>query len=211
MKKVFTLLMIVGMTLISFASNKHKIVIDKMQDDTRVVEAKGTKIGGFTSTKLLFIGLQTWTSPNDTTFVVITNVIENSNFPLGAMNNAIMLIKTMDDEVIELNSVLSENNSQKVSLGNPTITISRWKNRINTIYNSNSVNVSKNINYWYITPDIIEKLKGGVKKVKIQFQNGIYEKEFKKDEIGHVLYESYLVEIEHVNNTTIVDNFKNGF
>ena len=60
---------------------------------------------------------------------------------------------------------------------------------------------------------MIEKLKVGVKKIKIQYLKGVYEKEFKKDEIGKILYDSFLSEIKHINGDKNKD-FKqndNGF
>ena len=193
-----------------FASNaqNRKIVIDKIDNDVRIIEAQGTMIGGFTATKILFIGLQTWVTQQDTTFVIVTNV--NTSSRLGAFDDAIMLIKTMDDEVLELYSITSDNNIKNISYGNPTVTTTRYKNIITSTYNSNSVDVSRNINYWYVTPEIIEKLKVGIKKIKIQFENGVYEKEFKKDKIGKILYDSYLTELKQISIDKNKD-FKNDF
>ena len=193
-----------------FASNaqNRNIVIDKIDNDVRIIEAQGTMIGGFTATKILFIGLQTWVTQQDTTFVIVTNV--NTSSRLGAFDDAIMLIKTMDDEVLELYSITSDNNIKNISYDNPTVTTTRYKNIITSTYNSNSVDVSRNINYWYVTPEIIEKLKVGIKKIKIQFENGVYEKEFKKDKIGKILYDSYLTELKQISIDKNKD-FKNDF
>lgn len=193
MKKLLCYLMLLMNVFASNAQNR-KIVIDKIDNDVRIIEAQGTMIGGFTATKILFIGLQTWVTQQDTTFVIVTNV--NTSSRLGAFDDAIMLIKTMDDEVLELYSITSDNNIKNISYGNPTVTTTRYKNIITSTYNSNSVDVSRNINYWYVTPEIIEKLKVGIKKIKIQFENGVYEKEFKKDKIGKILYDSYLTELK---------------
>ena len=116
----------------------------------------------------------------------------------------------MDDEVLELYSITSDNNIKNISYDNPTVTTTRYKNIITSTYNSNSVDVSRNINYWYVTPEIIEKLKVGIKKIKIQFENGVYEKEFKKDKIGKILYDSYLTELKQISIDKNKD-FKNDF
>lgn len=171
MKKLLCYLMLLMNVFASNAQNR-KIVIDKIDNDVRIIEAQGTMIGGFTATKILFIGLQTWVTQQDTTFVIVTNV--NTSSRLGAFDDVIMLIKTMDDEVLELYSITSDNNIKNISYGNPTVTTTRYKNIITSTYNSNSVDVSRNINYWYVTPEIIEKLKVGNKKIKIQFENGVY-------------------------------------
>lgn len=207
MKKLLCYLMLLMSVFASNAQNR-KIIIDKIDNDVRIIEAQGTMIGGFTVTKILFIGLQTWVTQQDTTFVIVTNV--NTSSRLGAFDDAIMLIKTMDDEVLELYSITSDNNIKNISYGNPTVTTTRYKNIITSTYNSNSVDVSRNINYWYVTPEIIEKLKVGIKKIKIQFENGVYEKEFKKDKIGKILYDSYLTELKQISIDKNKD-FKNDF
>ena len=207
MKKLLCYLMLLMSVFASNAQNR-KIVIDKIDNDVRIIEAQGTMISGFTATKILFIGLQTWVTQQDTTFVIVTNV--NTSSRLGAFDDAIMLIKTMDDEVLELYSITSDNNIKNISYGNPTVTTTRYKNIITSTYNSNSVDVSRNINYWYVTPEIIEKLKVGIKKIKIQFENGVYEKEFKKDKIGKILYDSYLTELKQISIDKNKD-FKNDF
>lgn len=207
MKKLLCYLMLLMSVFASNAQNR-KIVIDKIDNDVRIIEAQGTMIGGFTATKILFIGLQTWVTQQDTTFVIVTNV--NTSSRLGAFDDAIMLIKTIDDEVLELYSITSDNNIKNISYGNPTVTTTRYKNIITSTYNSNSVDVSRNINYWYVTPEIIEKLKVGIKKIKIQFENGVYEKEFKKDKIGKILYDSYLTELKQISIDKNKD-FKNDF
>lgn len=207
MKKLLCYLMLLMSVFASNAQNR-KIVIDKIDNDVRINEAQGTMIGGFTATKILFIGLQTWVTQQDTTFVIVTNV--NTSSRLGAFDDAIMLIKTMDDEALELYSITSDNNIKNISYGNPTVTTTRYKNIITSTYNSNSVDVSRNINYWYVTPEIIEKLKVGIKKIKIQFENGVYEKEFKKDKIGKILYDSYLTELKQISIDKNKD-FKNDF
>ena len=207
MKKLLCYLMLLMSVFASNAQNRN-IVIDKIDNDVRIIEAQGTMIGGFTATKILFIGLQTWVTQQDTTFVIVTNV--NTSSRLGAFDDAIMLIKTMDDEVLELYSITSDNNIKNISYGNPTVTTTRYKNIITSTYNSNSVDVSRNINYWYVTPEIIEKLKVGIKKIKIQFENGVYEKEFKKDKICKILYDSYLTELKQISINKNKD-FKNDF
>lgn len=207
MKKLLCYLMLLMSVFASNAQNR-KIVIDKIDNDVRIIEAQGTMIGGFTATKILFIRLQTWVTQQDTTFVIVTNV--NTSSRLGAFDDAIMLIKTIDDEVLELYSITSDNNIKNISYGNPTVTTTRYKNIITSTYNSNSVDVSRNINYWYVTPEIIEKLKVGIKKIKIQFENGVYEKEFKKDKIGKILYDSYLTELKQISIDKNKD-FKNDF
>ena len=139
---------------------------------------------------------------------MLTNL--NTLYSIGAFDNAIMLIKTMNDEVLELHCITSDNNFTKFQYANPTITTTIYGNRITSTYNSNSVDIMRSINYWSITPSMIEKLKVGVKKIKIQYKDGIYEKEFKKDKIGKVIYDSFLTEINYIKidkNKKFKENF----
>ena len=198
------------MTLTTAHSQNRQIVVDKVNDNVRIIEAQGTCIGGFTATKLLFIAMQTYVSPQDTVHKIITNV--NTSHPLGAFDDAIMLIRTMNDEVIELHSANSNNNVKTIQYGLPTITTTRTKNLTTTTYNSNATDVCRNINYWNISVENINKLKSGVKKIKIKSKWGkdLYEKEFEKDKIGTILYDGYLSELKQMakdKNQDFKDNF----
>lgn len=210
MKKYLLVIIMIFTCIVNVNAQDRKIVVDKQKDSIRTIEALGTCVRKFTDSKILNIGLQTWISPNDTSFCVVTNV--NYAYPLGAFDNARMLVKLMDDEVIEFHSVTSDYSETTLQYAKPSITTTVWKNRITSTYNSNSVNVTRNINYWHITPDIINKLKKGVKKIKIEFTNGNYEKEFNKDKIGNIIYESYLSELNYIQmEHKKVDTFKSNF
>lgn len=210
MKKYLLIIVMLIVSICNVNSQTRKIVVDKQKDSVRTIEALGTCVRKFTDTKILNIALQTWITPNDTSFCVITNV--NCSYPLGAFDNARMLVKLMDDEVIELYSVTSDYSDVTLQYARPTITTTVWKNRITSTYNSNSVNVTRNINYWHITPDIINKFRKGVKKIKIEFTQSNYEKEFNKDKIGNILYESYISELDYIKKEyKKVDNFKSNF
>ena len=104
MKKYLLIFVMLIATITNVNAQTRKIVVDKHVDSVRTIEALGTCVRKFTDSKILNIGLQTWISPNDTSFCVITNV--NSSYPLGVFNNARMLVKLMDDEVIELHSCI---------------------------------------------------------------------------------------------------------
>lgn len=49
------------------------------------------------------------------------------------------------------------------------------------------------------SPEIIQKLRNGVKQVKVTFRKGMYEREYEKDEIGKIIYDSYLSELKRIN------------
>ena len=144
MKKYFLVIVLLVLSILNVNAQSRKIVLDEQKDSVRTIEAFGTCVCKFTDTKILNISLQTWVAPNDTSFCIITNV--NCLKPLGAFDNARMLVKLMNNEVIELYSVTSDYNVVKTQYARPTVTTSIWRNRITSTYNSNSVNITRNIN-----------------------------------------------------------------
>ena len=186
----------------------RQIVFDKEIDGVRQIEIEGECVRSFTDTKILNISLQCWINKTDTIFVVLTNV--NAAVELGAKDNAVMLLKTANDNVIELRSATSETNTVKVQVGQPNVSISWWRNFATVRYNDNKSNISRNINYWPIDPATIQLLSVGVKKIRIQFSKGNYDKEWKKDKVGHILTECHKNLVEYLHNTqvkSIYDNF----
>lgn len=208
-EKIFLLLLLITHISYSYSQNRN-IIIDQTNTNERFIEAQGKTIRKFTDTKILNIALQLKIKQNDTTFYINTNV--NTLVPLQSFDEALCLIKLSDGEIIELKSIKANNNVTEVKYGNPTVTTTQYKNRVHTTYNNNSVNVVRNINYWPIKPNIIEKFKKGVIKIKIQFKNANYERNFKKDEIGTMIYDSYLSILKYIhtyNNAN--DKFRENF
>ena len=78
MKKYLLIFVMLIATITNVNAQTRKIVVDKQVDSVRTIEALGICVRKFTDSKILNIGLQTWISPNDTSFCVITNV--NSSY-----------------------------------------------------------------------------------------------------------------------------------
>ena len=171
---------------------KHEI-----RDKVRFIEAQETCFRGSTVTKMLFIAMQTYASPLDTVIKIITNVrtfckSESFAMPLIEFNKAIMVIETVDNEIITLYSTSA---ADYIEL-RPSMAY--------TIY--------RNLHYWNISVENINKLKSGVKKIKIKSEcgKGLYEKEFEKDKIGTILYDGYLSELKQMAKDKNQD-FKGNF
>lgn len=209
MKKIITFIMFITVSMCMYMhAENRKVVVDEIQHGVHVVEPLGTKIGGFTETKPLFIGLQRWTTETDTLYVVCTNVC--TLYDLGVRDDALMLIKTTNGDVIELESVMADSNNYTYRYGSPTITVTRFKNMVTARYNDNSTNVVRNINYWKVSEEDLSKIKDGIIKIRIMFKNGTYDKSFKKDKIGNVLWESYETLLNY-NDNTAKDDFRKDF
>ena len=187
---------------------KHEI-----RDKVRFIEAQETCFRGSTVTKMLFIAMQTYASPLDTVIKIITNVrtfckSESFAMPLIEFNKAIMVIETVDNEIITLYSTgaayYTELRPSKAYTKNIYSNRYYWKLSMQKIY--------RHLHYWNISVENINKLKSGVKKIKIKSkcEKGLYEKEFEKDKIGTILYDGYLSELKQMakdKNQDFKDNF----
>ena len=163
----------------------------KIRDTVRFIER------GSTVTQMLFIAMQTYASPLDTVIKIITNLrtfckSESFAMPLIEFNKAIMVIETVDNEIITLYSTSA---ADYIEL-RPSMAY--------TIY--------RHLHYWNISVENINKLKSGVKKIKIkiEWEKGLYEKEFEKDKIGTILYDGYLSELKQMAKDKNQD-FKGNF
>ena len=158
----------------------------KIRDTVRFIER------GSTVAKMLFIAMQTYASPLDTVIKIITNVRTSCNSEsFSEFDKAIMVIETVDNEIITLYST------------------SYIEIRPSWAYIKN---IYRHFHYWNINVENINKLKSGVKKIKIKSKcgKGLYEKEFEKDKIGTILYDGYLSELKQMakdKNQDFKDNF----
>lgn len=221
MKRINLLLVfLLTSTFFTISAQGSGITFDKRVDDFRVIEATGVRPPYKpTERKILSaIGLQCWISQQDTTYTIVTNV--SSLKDLGAFDDAMMLMKNYEDEIIELYSITSESTVGKIQYANPTVTTTTWKNRITAVYNDNSVAVRRNVNYWLVTEADLEKIYKGIKKIKIQYLRDNYEKEWNKDnKIGPWLHQNYIDINKHLGliseSDSVVsqrrDSFREGF
>lgn len=180
----------------------------KIRDTVRFIER------GSTVTQLLFIAMQTYASPLDTVIKIITNVktcceSESFSMPLVEFDKAIMVIETVDNEIITLYSTGAADYIEVRPSGAYTKDIYHnrpyWKISMHKIY--------RHLHYWNISVENINKLKSGVKKIKIKSKcgKGLYEKEFEKDKIGTILYDGYLSELKQMakdKNQDFKENFQ---
>ena len=185
----------------------------KIRDKVGFIEAQETCFRGSTVTKMLFIAMQTYASPLDTVIKIITNVktcwkSKSFSMPLVEFDKAIMVIETVDNEIITLYSTGA---AYYIEL-RPSLAYTK-----NIFSNSHYLyismqNIYRNLHYWNISVENINKLKSGVKKIKIKSKwgKGLYEKEFEKDKIGTILYDGYLSELKQMakdKNQDFKDNF----
>lgn len=106
--------------------------------------------------------------------------------------DGIMLIKLMDNSVIELNCITKSNNVTGVKINSFSFGYSTYVSSNNTYSNWACYSISYND---------LQRLKVGVKKVRVQTDNGFIEKEYSKDKCGVRLFNSFTKVIKELQNT----------
>lgn len=106
--------------------------------------------------------------------------------------DGVMLIKLMDDSVIELQCLAKSNKITSV--------------RVDAIKFGYSTYISNSNNYsnwacYSISYNDLQKLKVGVKKVRVQTNSGYIEKEYSKDKCGVQLFNSFVKVIKELQKT----------
>lgn len=116
-------------------------------------------------------------------FILSINLNAFSNIKIK--DTGLLLIKTFNDDILELTNASSSHDSI-------TIGYSYLKPIYGNIGTIRSNNLHKNTAYYFVTENDIKKLNSGVKKVRIETEDGFNEKEYSKDKCGSNLYKTYL-------------------
>lgn len=165
----------------------QRIYLDEMKSDSiRYVESERICYRKFTDTHIWNYGIQSYTNikTNKTQFFLVINI--NSSYKISYKDDGKMLIKTFNNEMIELTNILSY--FDKVTLGYTYI-----KPIIGNIGTLHENIIAKNIALFYISEDDLIKLKNGIAKVRVELKNSNYlDYIYKKDKIGEKLYNSYI-------------------
>ena len=173
----------------SISVSAQEIVVDKVADNYRCVEASRITARSFTDRVVWNFGLKGITNkeetcPDSASYVLIINL--NAAAPINYPETTTLLIKTGKDDVIELKSITAYHGNSVLlgySYNRPIV------GNVGTV--SQNV-ITRNIAEFVIEASDIEKLQDGVAKVRVQTTNGYLEKEYKKDKAGVKLYQSYL-------------------
>lgn len=106
--------------------------------------------------------------------------------------DGIMLIKLMDNSVIELNCITKSNKVTGVKINSFSFGYSTYVSSNNTYSNWACYSISYND---------LQRLKVGVKKIRVQTDNGFIEKEYSKDRCGVMLFNSFVKIIKELQHT----------
>lgn len=201
MKKIILSLI---MIIVSIASFGQTIIKDNEKNNIRTVEATGITARSFTDRVVWNLGLEVHQDLNNKDsiqYILIINLNAMTEIPIT--DNGMFLIKTFNDDVIELTNLYSNHNT--VTLG-----YSYHQPILGNIGTVSTNNIHRNIAYFIITENQLKLLEAGVKKVRVETDNGYEEKEYKKDKCGKFLFNSYNV-INNYLKTTKTKSIKDNF
>ncbi len=202
MKKIFLSLVISVISVISYG---QKIIKDIVNNDIRIVETSSVCGRSFTDRVVWNFGLEGHININDTTniqYLLGINLNAMSKIPIK--DKGTLLIKTFDNNIIELSNLFAMHNGSKI------IGYSYHKPLIGNVGTISSNEIHRNIAYFIINEEQINLIKSGIIKVRIETDNGYVEKEYKKDKCGEYLYNSYKLiknQIISTNAPSIKDDF----
>ena len=190
-------------TLVSILSFGQKIIKDTENKGIRTVETAGIVARSFTDRVVWNFGLEAHQNLNKDSiqYILCINLNDTKKIPIA--NNGVFLIKTFNDDIIELTNIYSNHNT--VTLG-----YSYHRPILGSIGTVSANEIHRNIAYFIITENQLKLLEFGVKKVRVETDNGYEEKEYKKDKCGKFLFNSYNVINDYLKTTkikSIKDNF----
>ena len=190
-------------TLVSILSFGQKIIKDTENEGIRTVETTGIVARSFTDRVVWNFGLEAHQKLNKDSiqYILCINLNDTKKIPIA--NNGVFLIKTFNDDIIELTNIYSNHNT--VTLG-----YSYHRPILGNIGTVSANEIHRNIAYFIITENQLKLLEFGVKKVRVETDNGYEEKEYKKDKCGKFLFNSYNV-INNYLKTTKIKSIKDNF
>ena len=197
------IILIIVFTFVSILSFGQKIIKDTENEGIRTVETTGIVARSFTDIVVWNFGLEAHQNLNKDSiqYILCINLNDTKKIPIA--NNGVFLIKTFNDDIIELTNIYSNHNT--VTLG-----YSYHRPILGSIGTVSANEIHRNIAYFIITENQLKLLEFGVKKVRVETNNGYEEKEYKKDKCGKFLFNSYNVINDYLKTTkikSIKDNF----
>lgn len=160
-------------------ASAQKVIVDRAVGKYRFIETSSITARHFTDHVVWNFGLRGYfdTETDSAAYVLVINL--NAMHPISYPKGTTLLIKNMEDEVVELRS-MNEYKGNSVLLGYTT-----YAPVVGNVGTATANVVTRNIAEFVITPQEMEKLKPGVKKVRVQTTDGYLENECKRTSAGH--------------------------
>ena len=187
----------------NIASFGQKVVGNRVKDNIRTIDTSEIAARSFTDRVIWLFALEAYQNLNDkddVKYVLIVTLNAMTEIPIT--DKGIFLIKTFNDSILELTSI--HNHHYTVTLG-----YSSRRPILGNIGTVSANNLHCNTAKFIITEKQIKALKEGVKKVRLETDDGFQEKEYKKDKCGEFIFHSYEIISSEMSKTpkSVKDDF----
>ncbi|MBP1614728.1 MAG: hypothetical protein H6Q13_2176 [Bacteroidetes bacterium] len=162
------------MVLCSMNAFAQKIDLDKAENGERFIICSLENIRSMSDKIVFRVGLSAGQNKTGNTLYSML-LSATAATPLTVPKNGKLLIKLMDDSALELNTSIEYSDK-----------IGKVNNVAGYVYTTYTITPSFNI-----TPEQIDKIKQGVKKIRLETSLEPIDKDFKKEKIGKVIETEY--------------------
>lgn len=184
------LLLFVFISLSSIFSFSQTIEIDKVTENgMRLLIGSKEPIRSLTDKYYIFVSLNASQYHDEVTYSLSLRV--NANIPISVPRGSRLLIKLKNDSVMQLKTITEE--SDKIGKVVTGAIIHR------------NYSVFPNFD---VTPEQIEAISNGVKKIRLETSLDPIDKEFKKDKMGRIIKKEYALIQEALQKDK---SFSDGF
>lgn len=200
MRKIILCFVLIITNIVCFGQS---IIKDITKDSIRTIETSGIIARNFTDKVVWSFGLKAYQNIEKDSIQYILSINLNAMVEIPITDNGIFLIKTFNNDVIELKNLYGNHNT--VTLG-----YSYYQPIIGNIGTISAIDMHKNAAYFIISENQIKMLENGIKKVRLETDNGYQEKEYKKDKCGYFLFKSYEIILQNmhkVKSKLLKENF----
>ena len=159
--------------LVSQLAYSQKIEFDKIEGDKRFIFCSHQSIRDFKDQTVLYVALYASQFKDQTFYDLNIKAVQQTGITIPKGSE--LLIKLMDDSVITLKAQMDYSDK-----------IGEVKNAGGYVFTQYTVTPS-----YQITPEQIELICNGVKKIRIKNELEPIDKEFKKDKIGKIITKEY--------------------
>lgn len=171
MKKVLLAILFILSSAYTYA---QKIDLDKVENGERFIICSLENVRSMSDKVVFSVGLSAAQNKDEKVFYSIL-LSATSTKPITVPKNGKLLIKLQDDSILELTTMIEYSDK-----------IGKVNNVAGYVYTGYTVTPS-----FGVTPDQIDKIKQGVKKIRLETSLEAIDKEFKKDKIGKVIETEY--------------------
>ncbi len=189
MKKLVLLAVLILSSIFSFAQTIETDKINEKGD--RLIAGSLEPIRSFTDKHYFFVALYAFQAKGDDEASYSIILQTNSTTPISVPQGGRLLIRLQDDSVMELRTLIE------------------YTDKVGKVITGAIVHTNYSIQPSFdVTPEQIDKISKGVKKIRLETSLDPIDKEFKKDKMGRVIKEEYALIQEALQKEK---SFSDGF